>query len=166
MRIPEKTNLAAKVIAVLALPPVILAKPVSRPQETTPAPPPATSPQTKTAPRPNPNAAGIYHIGDGVTVPKLIYSVEPEFSEKARKLKLGSATTTLSFNVDPDGHVRDLHVVKSCADAFTNKKDREAALTLDQQALKAASQYRFEAAQYQGKPVPVELKMDISFQVF
>jgi hypothetical protein len=41
-----------------------------------PEPPKPTS-------RPNPDASGIYHPGDGVTVPKLIYSVEPEFSEKA-----------------------------------------------------------------------------------
>jgi TonB family protein len=116
-------------------------------------------------PRPNPDASGIYHVGDGVTAPKLIYQVEPEFSEKARKQKVAGATT-LSYIVETDGHVRDIRVTKSCADAFTNKKDRAAALTLDQQAIKAASQYRFEPAQYKGKPVPVEFSVEINFQVF
>ena len=120
----------------------------------------------KGRPRPNPDAAGIYRVGDGVTAPKLIYSVEPEFSEKARKRKIAGATTSLSFIVKTDGHVRDVHVLKSCADAFTGKKDREAALTLDQEAIKATSQYRFEPAQYKGKPVAVESSVEISVDIF
>ncbi len=116
-------------------------------------------------PRPNPDASGIYHAGDGVIVPKLIYSVEPEFSAKARRLKMGG-TTKLSFIVEIDGHVRDVHVAKSCSDDFTDKKDRKAAETLDQEAIKAVSQYRFEPAQYKGKPVPFELSVGIDFQLF
>lgn len=116
-------------------------------------------------PRPNPDASGKYHVGDGVTAPKIVYQVEPEFSEKARKRKVTGATR-LAFIVETDGHVRDIRVTKSCADAFTNKKDREAALTLDQEAIKAVSQYRFEPARYQGKPVPVEFSAEINFQVF
>lgn len=126
-----------------------------------PTEPPAKPPQ----PRPNPDANGTYHVGDGVTAPKIVYQVEPEFSEKARKQKVTGATR-LAFIVETDGHVRDVRVTKSCADAFTNKKDREAALTLDQQAIKAANQYRFEPARYQGKPVPVEFSAEINFQVF
>src|ERR1700760_2891697 len=38
---------------------------------------------------PNPDRFGIYHAGDGVTPPKLLLTVEPEFSEKARKRKAG-----------------------------------------------------------------------------
>ena len=165
MTLLEKTNPAALLIAViLALLTMILANPIpSAAQQETP-PPSATPPQSKVSPRPNPDASGIYHLGDGVTAPKLIYSVAPEFSEKARKRKLAGATT-LSFIVETDGHVRDIRVTKSCADAFSDKKDREAALTLDQQAIKAAVQYRFEPAQYKGKPVPVELSVEINFQV-
>jgi len=164
----EKTSLSALTIAAFALPTMILAKPLTAnvQQQTTPALPPAPSPQTKlTQPRPNPDASGIYHVGNGVTAPKLIYLVTPEFSEKSRKRNVAGATT-LSFIVETDGHVRDVRVLKSCADAFTNKKDREAAVTLDQEAIKAASQYRFEPGQYQGKPVPVEFSAEINFQVF
>jgi hypothetical protein len=164
----EKTSLSALMIAALALPTMILAKPLpaNAQQQTTPTLPPAASPQTKvTQPRPNPDASGIYHVGDGVTPPKLIYLVTPEFSEKSRKRKVAGATS-LSFIVEIDEHVRDVRVLKSCADAFTNKKDREAAVTLDQEAIKAASQYRFEPAQYQGKPVPAEFSAEINFQVF
>jgi hypothetical protein len=99
----------------------------------------------KPAPRPNPDAAGNYHVGDGVTAPRLIYSVEPSFSEKARKRKI-AGSTKCHLIVETDGHVRDITVIKSAADGLTSKKDREAALELDQQAIKAASQYRFEPA--------------------
>jgi hypothetical protein len=60
----------------------------------------ASSPQAATheqvpskpaSPRPNPDASGKYHVGDGVTAPKLIYSVEPEFSENCARGKLPEA---------------------------------------------------------------------------
>ncbi len=141
-------------------------------QQTQPRDSNPKSPAAKPTPSPNPNEQGIYHVGDGVPAPKLIYSVEAEFSEQARKRKIGYASVTIHFIVDTDGHVRDVKVVKSAADGLPKenardaKKDREADLSLDQQALKAASQYRFEPARYQGRPVPVEMNIEITFQVF
>jgi hypothetical protein len=38
--------------------------------------------------QPNPNSSGIYHVGGGVSAPTLTWSVDPEFSDKARKKKL------------------------------------------------------------------------------
>lgn len=128
--------------------------------QTTQQPDAGQKPAAKSAPRPNPNAEGIYHVGDGVTAPKLIHSVEPEFSEQARKRMIGYASVTIHFVVETDGHVSDVKVFKSAADGLPKenardaKKDREADLSLDQQALKAASQYRFEPAHYQGRPGP------------
>ncbi len=163
----RKNSSAALLIAILTFLTVILANPLpaGAQQETTPTPQSATPPQTKATHRPNPDASGIYHVGDGVTPPKLIYSVEPELSEKARKAKLAGATRLILI-VEADGHVRDIRVLQSSANASMNKKDREAALTMDQQAIKAASQYRFEPAQYNGKPVPVVLSIIMNFQTF
>ena len=56
-------------------------------------------------------------------------------------------------------------MIKSCAENITNKKDHEAALQLDQKALEAARQYRFGPATFQGKPVPVELNVEVNFQI-
>jgi TonB family protein len=113
----------------------------------------------------NPDSEGIYHIGKEVTAPKLVYSVEPEFSEKARKRKtLGE--TTVKFIVNADGTVRDPHVTKSAADGYTNKKDGAAAASLDEKALEAVSKYRFEPARFQGKPVPCWLTVSVNFQIF
>jgi outer membrane biosynthesis protein TonB len=139
-------------------------------------PPPATSPSVGNQPdnvakphqpKPNPDASGKYHVGDGVTAPILIYSVEPEFSEQARKQKI-AGSCVVSMTVGTDGKVSDVRVVSSIADSLSkpDKKDRAAALSLDEKAVEAVQQYRFKPATFQGKPVPVDLKVGISFQVF
>jgi TonB family protein len=125
--------------------------------------PSAPTPQIKV--ETNPDSEGIYHVSKEVTLPKLIFSVEPEFSEQARKRKLTGATT-VKYIVNADGTVRDPHVTKSAADRFTNYKDRAAAASLDEKALQAVSQYRFEPARFQGQAVPCWLTAEVDFQVF
>ncbi len=113
----------------------------------------------------NPDSEGIYHVSKEVTLPKLIFSVQPEFSEQARKRKL-SGVTTVKFIVNANGTVRDPQVTKSAAERFTNYKDRAAAAGLDEKALQAVSQYRFEPARFQGKPVACWLTTEVDFQIF
>jgi TonB family protein len=113
---------------------------------------------------PNPDSFGIYHAGDGITPPKLIFSVEPEFSEKARKRKI-QGNCVVSLIVATNGTATDIHVAKSIADTVS-KKEGEAALTLDQQAIKAVSGYRFTPATYRGTPVPYRLNVEVNFQIF
>ena len=48
--------------------------------------------------------------------------------------------------------------------AFAAAEDHDAALTLDAKAIEAARQYRFEPTIVKGKPVALELKIEISFQ--
>jgi protein TonB len=116
--------------------------------------------------RPNPDASGIYHVGDGVTAPILAYSVEPQFSPKARKLKISGCSIVFEFIVEIAGQVHDVHLFRSCAEDFKDKKVREAAQTLDTEAQKAVSQYRFDPAKLQGHPVPVKLKVEVNFQTY
>jgi hypothetical protein len=47
-------------------------------QETGAAPQPVS-------PRPNPDASGKYHLGDGVSAPKLVFASDPEFTDQARR---------------------------------------------------------------------------------
>lgn len=136
------------------------AAPVSVPLQQLPS---APEPQ-KTA-NLNPDLDGIYHISKEVTAPRLIYSVEPEFSEKARKRKI-SGNVKVKFVVDKDGSVRNISIVTSAAEHSTDKKDREAALSLDPKAVEAVSRYRFEPATFQGKPVPCWMTVEVNFQLF
>jgi TonB family protein len=136
------------------------------------APPAASSPENKKPdaqanPKPslpNPDFFGIYHAGDGVTPPKLIFTVEPEFSEKARKKKI-AGNCVVSLIVTTNGTATDIHVAKSIADTVS-KKERDAALSLDQQAIKAVAQYRFEPATYRGTPVPYRLNVEVNYMIF
>ena len=74
----------------------------------------APSPQQGTS-APNPDAEGIYHFAQDVTIPKLVYSVEAEFSEKANKRKLGG-NVSLKFIVEVDGTVHRIVVTRSAAE--------------------------------------------------
>ncbi|WP_179583684.1 energy transducer TonB [Tunturiibacter gelidoferens] len=123
-----------------------------------------TGPTSKSQTLPNPDFFGIYHAGDGVTPPKLIYSVEPEFSEKARKKKIGG-NCLVSFIVRIDGTTTDIHVAKSIADTLVQEGTR-AALTLDENAVKVVAQYRFTPATYRGTPVPYRTTVEVNYQIF
>jgi TonB family protein len=115
-------------------------------------------------PRPNPDADGKYHIGDGVTTPKLILSVEPQYSERMRKKKM-SGSCLVSITVDVDGKVNDAHLLTSTPDD-SDEKLHDAVMDMQSNCVKAVKQYRFEPASYQGKPVPVDLKIEVNFQIF
>jgi protein TonB len=110
---------------------------------------------------------GVYHVGGVITAPKLVYSVEPHFSKQERKQKInGSARVQLI--VETDGHVREIHIIKSAAEKYANKsqQDRDNALLLDQKFIEAVGQYRFEPGKLNGKPVPVQLNIEVNFESF
>jgi periplasmic protein TonB len=92
------------------------------------------------------------HRGPGVTPPQLIYKVEPEFSEEARKAK-HQGVVVLTIEVDPSGHVRNLRVRKSLG------------LGLDEKAIEAVSHWRFRPAILDGKPVTTEAVVQVNFQL-
>jgi TonB family protein len=116
------------------------------------------------AQKPNPDASGKYHVGDGVSAPKLIFAPDPEFTDKARRKKLGGMLV-VSLTVDAAGKPQDVHVSRSMAEGLS-KKLRPIALGLDENAVKAVKEYRFEPATFQGKPVPVETAVEVNFRIY
>jgi protein TonB len=112
---------------------------------------------------PQPDANGIYHTGNGIGVPQCIHKALPETTEEARKRKT-SGVAIVQIVVEPDGMVGSAQIVKSVAEAYKDKEDHDAALTLDPKAVAAARQFRFEPTIVKGKPVAVELKIEITFQ--
>jgi len=115
-------------------------------------------------PRPNPDASGVYHAGLGVSPPHAIYSVDPEFSDEARKKKLGGSCV-IGLVVDTTGTPQDVHVVQSLAEGVAPKL-RSAAQSLDEKAVEAVKRYKFKPAMYQGKAVPYELKVEVYFRIY
>jgi TonB family protein len=118
----------------------------------------------KAAQRPNPDASGKYHVGDGVSAPKLIFAPVPEFTDKARRKRLGG-TVVVSLTVDAAGKAQDVRVSRSLAEGVS-KKLRPIALGVDDCAVKAVKEYRFEPAEFQGKPVPVEIAVEVNYRIY
>ena len=130
------------------------------PQQTATAPP--TDGQE--ASRPNPDGSVIYQGGKGVSPPEITYSVDPEMTDKARQKKLGG-TCVVSMIVDVSGTPQNVQIAKSIATTVA-PKTQSAARGLDLNCVKAAKQYRFKPGTYQGKPVPVEIKVEINYRIY
>lgn len=96
---------------------------------------------------------GVMHIGGGVSKPVVLYSVEPEFSEEARKAKF-SGNVEVYLWVDTNGRPSHIRVVKPVG------------MGLDEKAVEAVRQYKFKPAMKDGKPVTVDLYIDVNFQIF
>jgi len=95
---------------------------------------------------------GVYLIGGGVTGPSLIYKVEPEYSEQARKAKF-QGTVILLIVVDDHGKPRDARVV------------RPLGLGLDESALEAVMKWRFTPGKKDGKAVAVQATIEVNFRL-
>jgi periplasmic protein TonB len=96
---------------------------------------------------------GPKHIGGGISSPIPIYTVEPEFSEEARKAKV-AGNVLVKLWVGTDGLPSHVHVIRGVG------------MGLDEKAIEAVRQYRFKPAMENGKPVLVELNIEVNFQIF
>lgn len=88
----------------------------------------------------------------GVTAPVVIYRVEPDYPDEARKAKF-QGSVLVAVEVDEQGRVRGVRVVKP------------AGLGLDEKAIEAVKQWRFRPATRNGQPVPVPASIEVSFHL-
>ena len=95
---------------------------------------------------------GAYRPGNGVETPRLIKEVKPQYTAQAMRAKI-QGEVLLECIVQPDGSVGNIRVVRSLDSAFG----------LDQEAIKAARQWRFQPGTRQGQPVPVLVTIAIAF---
>jgi periplasmic protein TonB len=95
---------------------------------------------------------GAYRIGGGVSAPSVVFKVEPEYSEEARKAKF-QGSVLLSIIVDASGKPRDVRVVRTCG------------LGLDEKAVEAVMKWRFRPGLKDGKAVPVAATVEVNFRL-
>lgn len=95
---------------------------------------------------------GVFKVGGGVSAPAVLYKVDPEYSEEARKAKY-SGTVTLSIIVDPEGKARDIRVVKSLG------------MGLDEKAIEAVQKWKFKPGMNKGVPVNVRASIEVNFRL-
>ena len=95
---------------------------------------------------------GAYRPGNGVLLPKPIREVKPQYTADAMRAKV-QGTVLLECVVLPDGSVGKVEVVRSLDSAFG----------LDQEAIKAAKQWRFVPGTRFGEPVAVLVTIELTF---
>ena len=96
--------------------------------------------------------SGVFRAGAGVSAPALLYKVEPEYSEEARKAKY-QGVVVLTVTVDPAGRVTNPHVLRSLG------------LGLDEKAIEAVKKWKFKPGYKNGRPVPVSAEIEVSFRL-
>jgi protein TonB len=98
---------------------------------------------------------GLYRVGNGVSEPKLTFSVEAEFSDEARRAKY-EGTVVISLIVDAQGNPQNVHVSRSLG------------MGLDEKAIEAVRQYKFKPAieAKSGKAVPVPISVEVRFRLY
>ena len=96
---------------------------------------------------------GVFHIGGSVTAPRVLYQPDPEYTEEARKAKY-QGVCVIWLIVGPDGHPRDVRVARTLG------------MGLDQKAIEAVRQWKFEPAMKDGKPVAVQLNVEVNFRLY
>jgi TonB family protein len=96
---------------------------------------------------------GVFRVGGGVSAPRAVYSPDPEYSEEARKAKY-QGTCVLWLIVGPDGKPRDIKIARSLG------------LGLDEKAIEAVKQWKFEPAMKDGKPVAVQINVEVDFRLY
>jgi len=85
--------------------------------------------------------------------PKALYSPDPEYSEKARVAKY-SGVGVLGVVVGSDGNPKTVWISKKLG------------LGLDEKAIEAVRQWRFEPAMKNGQPVAVAINVEVSFSLY
>ena len=96
---------------------------------------------------------GVRRIGGSVSSPVLVYHIEAEFSDEARRAKY-QGVVLVTFIIDKDGHPQNPRVVRSLG------------MGLDEKAIEAIKQYRFKPAMEFGKPVPVQYSVEVDFHLY
>jgi TonB family protein len=104
-------------------------------------------------PAPKPNVYTVGAAGQNqVTMPQILSKAEPQYSEDARKLKL-QGTISLSLVVDVTGTPTQIAIL------------RPLGLGLDEEAIKAVSQWKFSPGTKNGAPVAVFTHIEMTFHL-
>jgi TonB family protein len=91
--------------------------------------------------------------GSHLIAPRVIYDPDPEYSPEARAAKY-QGSVLLWAVIGPDGVPRELRVARALG------------MGLDEKALEAVRNWRFQPATQDGHPVPVMIEVEVSFHLY
>ena len=107
--------------------------------------------QAQTGSAATPPEEPVHKIGDGVTAPVLIKKQEPQYTKEALDAKL-NGSVLLSIVVDSTGTPRNIQVVRSLG------------MGLDEKAIEAVQQWRFQPGTKDGKAVATAARVEVNFR--
>jgi periplasmic protein TonB len=96
---------------------------------------------------------GVFKVGGGIAAPQAITTPDPEYTEEARMAKT-QGTCTLWLIVDDKGVPRNIRIVRGLG------------YGLDAKAIEAVKQWRFQPALKDGRPVNVQISVEVGFHLF
>jgi len=96
---------------------------------------------------------GVYKVGGGISAPTAISAPDPNYTEEARRAKK-QGTCILWLIVDSTGHPRDIRVARGLG------------FGLDSKAVEAVQQWRFQPALKDGRPVDVQISVEVEFHLY
>lgn len=96
------------------------------------------------------NPDGPIQVGGDVKAPVKVYDPQPEYTEIARKARI-QGVVIVQVIIDEEGNVTSAKILKGLP------------MGLDQTALEAVEQWRFEPAKLHGKPVSVYYNLTLNF---
>lgn len=95
---------------------------------------------------------GAFRPGSGIELPRVLREVKPQYTPDAMRAKV-QGTVLLECIVQTDGTVGEVQVIRSLDPTFG----------LDQEAVKAAKQWRFVPGTRFGQAVPVIVTIELTF---
>jgi len=95
----------------------------------------------------------IYKVGDGITAPKVLSKIDPQYTPEARADKV-SGTVTLMMVIGDNGIARDITVEQGIGSG------------LDEKAVEAIQQWLFQPGMKDGHPVSVRATIEVNFKLF
>lgn len=96
---------------------------------------------------------GVYKVGGEISAPTAISAPDPNYTEEARRAKK-QGTCELWLIVDSSGHPRDIRVIHGLG------------FGLDAKAVEAVQQWRFQPALKDGRPVDVQISVQVDFHLY
>jgi len=94
-----------------------------------------------------------FRMGKGVTPPLVVYQIDPEFSEEARKAKY-QGSCVLGLKVDASGRPTKIRVLNALG------------MGLDEKAIESVKNWKFEPGKKDGRDVAVEIAVEVDFHLY
>lgn len=93
-----------------------------------------------------------YRVGGSVSPPRVVYKVKPEYTQEALNARR-QGTVRIQLVVTRDGTPSEVHEIS-----------QPLGFGLDEKAIEAVQQWRFEPGKKNGEPVAVEVQAEVNFR--